>query len=707
MINFKDNTKATINSVYKPSDEVQEVRKHVYERFHLMKMGRVDKYGNDLEAKWRKWEKQYESWRPDRSADDWQSTIVPPFTTTIVEKALAEMIDQTIQPTIVARGIEDIPKAKLMNYIKDYTWEIGDGDLEAYAAIKQALILGKTVWQEDYWQDRRIVKFLKKFDMDKNEEEYVKKEIKDFDDVYGETVSLYDFYIDPLAQTINRGRYKAQDCVRRYVMDFNAFVELFKGSIFDQFDAVKYVKSGANSEYYQYYKPASGMLADQVEVLYYWGRNPDKLVIVANDIVIRDGPNPYMHKQLPFAEGSDVKRLVGSGFYAMGEPELLESIQDELTTLRRMRIDRQHLDIFKTFFVSNKENFDEDEAIVAPSRFVYVDDPNAIKPFEYRDINPSAYREEELLKQDGREVTGVLSPQPTTTATDAAIQKESTMRALRMKIWLLSRELFTGVIRLRASNIVQFYKTPQVEGIVGESKMPKFRSISTPNMSLEMGRDGSLVEKKDRGDHFFEIKPDYIIPTYGAYDLRMSAEPTLPVSKPLLQQKVNELANNPVIMAAIEQGHIDAGKFADKILEVNDFDPDELKVEQQAEGGQQGMVDEQQLLELANRENELMMNGEKLPPTPYASRGHTNIHLAFINSEPVKNLPRGKFDPFIETISAHILGESTAQDLRSQGGTQTPLAQPGQSVAQGVEGSEAQASMPGKMVGATGMAPTI
>ena len=485
-------------------------------------------------------------------------------------------------------------------------------------------------------------------------------------------------------------------------MDFNAFVELFKGSIFDQYDAVKYVKPGANSEYYQYYKPASGMLADQVEVLYYWGRNPDKLVIVANDVVIRNGPNPYMHKQLPFAEGSDVKRVVGSGFYDMGEPELLESIQDELTTLRRMRIDRQHLDIFKTFFVSNKENFDEDEAIVAPSRFVYVDDPNSIRPLEYRDINPSAYREEELLKQDGREVTGVLSPQPTTTATDAAIQKESTMRALRMKIWLLSRELFTGVIRLRASNIVQFYKTPQVEGIVGENKMPKFRSISTPNMLLEMGRDGNLIEKKDRGDHFFEIKPDYIIPTYGSYDLRMSAEPTLPVSKPLLQQKVNELANNPVIMAAIEQGHIDAGKFADKILEVNDFDPDELKVEQQ-EQGQQGMVDEQQLLELANRENELMMNGEKLPPTPYASRGHTNIHLAFINSEPVKNLPRAKFDDFINNISAHVLGESTAQELREQGGSRAGMPQPPTSVGQGVEGSEAKATNPALMIGAEGV----
>ena len=30
------------------------------------------------------------------------------------------------------------------------------------------------------------------------------------------------------------------------------------------------------------------MLADQVEVLFYWCRNPDKLVIVANDVMMTE-----------------------------------------------------------------------------------------------------------------------------------------------------------------------------------------------------------------------------------------------------------------------------------------------------------------------------------------------------------------------------------------------------------------------------------
>jgi hypothetical protein len=669
-----------------------------------MKLGRVDRYGRDLETQWRKWLKQYDAWRELKNPDDWQSNIVPPFTTTMVEKALAEIIDQTIQPTVTPRGIEDIPRAKVVNYIKDYTWEIGDGDLELYGTIKQALVLGKTIWQEDYWMDKRVVKELKNFDMVKGEEEYVKKDMYDFDDVFGENVSLFDFYIDPKARTINRGRYKADDCIRRYTMSYDAFMETFKGSIFDQFGHCQYVKAGATSEYYQYYEPNESLTAqDNVELLWYWGRTADKLIIVANDVVIRDGPNPYAHKQLPFAEGSDVPDLYS--FYGKGEPTLLESIQDELTTLRRMRIDRQHLDIWKMFIVSNRENLDEDEAIVAPSRFLYVDDPtNSIKALEYGDVNPSAYREEALLKEDGREVTGLMSPQPSSTATDAAIQKEATMRALRLKIWLLSRELLTNIIRLRVSNIVQFYSTPKVENIVGEGRMPQFRQIRTQDTVLEFGRDGQMIEKKVKGDHFFEIRPEMIIPYHKGYDLKLSAEPTLPISKPLLQQKVNELSNNPIVISAIEQGYYHAGKIADKIFEVNDFDSEIFK--QAPQGEEQSPVNEEMLLELANRENEMILAGQRVPPTPYASRSHTNIHLAFMDSEKFKSAPQAKFQEVLGNMVYHAMGEGQAQEARSKGGTQLPVAgQPQMGVGPGVEASETKAAMPGRMIGAEGVPP--
>ena len=696
MIDFRDNSKAKIKVKYSPPDKIQENRKKVYMRFSEMKNGR-----GGIEQQWDKHEKQYEGWRPPRKADDWQSNVTPPITTTIVERALAEMVDQTVQPKVVARGPEDKNSAKIMTYCKDYTWEIGDGDLELYAGLKQTLVLGDTIWQEDFWQDRRQIKVLSKFDPEKGIEEYVERKVDDFNDVYGETVNIRNFYKDPMARTINRGRYKANDCIRRHIMNIDTFKETFQGPIWNPLGAAKYVEPGGDLNYYQFYKPPEGIDKDnEIEVLFYWGRRPDKLIIVANDVVIRDGPNPYNHKQLPFAKGSDVPRLFK--FHARGEPSLLESLQDEMTTLRRMRIDRQHMDIWKMFLVSNRETLDEDEAIIAPSRFLSVDDPtSSIVPLEYRDINPSAYKEEELLRQDAREVTGVESPQPAGTATEAAIFKESTMKALRMKIWLISRELLTGIIRLRVPNITQFYSTPKVEKVVGEDKMAQYRTIRTTDTAVEFTRDGEVVEKKVKGEHFFIVDPKMITPQYGGFDYKLSAEPTFPISKPLQQQKVNEFMQHPVIMGALEAGHYDIGKMADAMSEINDFDAEEFKVEQEPEQ----IVDEAQYLELANRENEIISAGTRLPPTGFAPRAHTEVHLAYMDSDNFKQAIADNME-ILSNIVYHIKGEEKAQEMRSKGQPQSelgaaPRAQRG--VGAGIEKGEAKAAMPARQLGAEGL----
>jgi hypothetical protein len=704
MINFRDNNRAKLNNLYKPPDKIQDDRKAVYKRYTEMRNGR-----QDVESRWDRWERQYDAWRPDRSADDWQSNIVPPFTTTIVEKELAEIVDQTLQPKAIARGPEDVVRAKIINYVKDYTWEIGDGDLQLYAGLKQNLVLGKTIWQDDYWQDKRQVRVLKKYNPKTFEEDYVEKEVFDFDDVYGETVPLQEFFIDEAARTINMGRYKANDCIRRYIMNYDTFQEYFIDSRYDEFGVAKLVKPGGDLNYWQFYQPPTGIdKENQVEVLWYWGRRPDKLIIVANDVVIRDGPNPYNHKQLPFAEGSDVPRL--RGFYAKGEPELMESLQDELTTIRRMRIDRQHMDIWKMFLVSNRETLDEDEGIIAPSRFLFVDDPiNSIKPLEYRDLNPSAYREEELLKADAREVTGMESPRPTSTATEAAIFKESTMKALRMKIWLLSRELLTNIARLRIPNIVQFYSTPKVVNIVGEKKMAQYRQIRTSNAELSIEKNtGDLIENKKKGDYFFIVSPEMIVPQYGSYDLKLSGEPTFPISKPLQQQRIAEFMQHPLTQLNIQTGYWDPGKMGDSFAETMDYDPEDFRAE--TEVAKEQTVDEATLYEMANRENEQMMQGAQIEGTPGATRGHTNIHLAFMSSPTFKE---GMNDQIAQIFSRHILWEEKAQQARAQANPKEIMAQMGgqggmpigatpagpTTTQQGVQQSEASATM-GRAVGA-------
>lgn len=697
MYTFKDNEKAKIKQKYNPPEQIQETRKAVYKRYTDMKNGRFVN-GANLEDKWLRWEKQYESWRPPKR--NWQSNIVPPFTPTIVERALAELVGQTVRPRVTGRGEEDKYKAKLINYLVDYNWMIARTDLEMEKILRNMLVLGKGIAQEDYWIDKREVQILKKLDLSKNIEEYEKKTIFDYNDLYTENVPLIDFFIDPNADSINVGKKKAKDVIRRYVIDYDMFMEAFKGSIWDQFGATEYVKPGTASDYFQFYQPPRGINGNEVELLFYWGRTFDKFVITANDVVIRDNPNPYNHKQLPFAEVSDVDRL--QGFWAKGEPELLESVQDELTTLRRMRIDRQHIDIFKPTFISNREIFEEDENIVHPNAFIPLDDPSSVRFPEYSDVNPSAYREEEQLKEDGRQVTGIMNPASTGTATGDAISKEDTMKTLQKKIWKVSNQLVYELVRLKVPNMVQFYSADNVANILGEAETTKYRRIMTTNVALEVGRDGRLIEKQARGDHFFDVTPDMVTPQYGSFNLIMDAEPKLPLSKPLRQQKVKEWAESPTIASAIEVGYYDIGKVADVISEEFEFDPEKFKVDPTADPA--SPVDEEQLFEIANRENEIMLKGISVPGTAYAPRSHTDIHLSFMGSDQFKQVANA--DPRVtEAFSKHVLMEEQAQQARTSAQPQGTLGQaqnmPGSGQqSSAVMGSELKSTMPNKLVGA-------
>src|SRR3990167_2736454 len=279
-----------IRSKYKPSDDELEALKLVYDRYDDMKSS-PDR--TEAEKNWDKWEKQWESYRTERDTnaeDGWKSNHVVPLTTGIVESILAEIIVQTPRPLILPRGMEDAPKAKVMKFIFDYIWEVADGDVELFNVIKDSLIYGTGIAQEFYWKDRRLVRNLK---IDKKDKETFKEvEADDYDDCYMEAVKLQDFYVDEKARGFS-GPYAARDCIRRYIMNIEDFKVFFKGSIWNSLDNVKYVQSGGDTEYYEFFKPPEGINKEkEVEVLWYWAKKPkDWLIIVANDVVVRMGPN--------------------------------------------------------------------------------------------------------------------------------------------------------------------------------------------------------------------------------------------------------------------------------------------------------------------------------------------------------------------------------------------------------------------------------
>jgi hypothetical protein len=98
-----------------------------------------------------------------------------------------------------------------------------------------------------------------------------------------------------------------------------------------------------------------------------------------------------------------------------------------------------------------------------------------------------------------------------------------------------------------------------------------------------------------------------------------------------------------------------------------------------------------------------MLQGQSVPPTPYAPEAHTRIHTAFMKSRDFQGLDQN--DPqqkaIIDNFAAHVLGEAEANKHRSgqqpSEGTSLPI--------KGVDGQSTASkdgmTMPGSKAGSS------
>lgn len=678
-----------IRAKYNPSDDEKLDLQFVYQRKEEMAEARLP-----YEKEWNKADKQYEMFRKPKK--DWESNLSLATTSAIVDSQLSEVIDQNLRPRYLPRGVEDKPRSVVMNATSDFAWEIGRTDMEVYKGTKDAFIRGTGILQDYYRKETRKVQFPMETKDKDGKVKYETKEITEYDNLFAEAVKLEDFYVDERARGFT-GAYEAKDCIRKYVMHFDDFKAFFQGEN-DPLGHAKLVQPGGDTNYYEFYKPAEGVdKSKEVEVLWYWSKRVtpgrpdilDHLFIVANDVMIRRGPNPYNHKQLPFVRIVDI--LKSHRFYGTGEAKLLESIQEEQETLRRMVIDRNHLDIDKSFLVSSRETgLDEEDVASRPHRLIEVDDINNIKPLEYGDVPRSVFLSLEKLDEDAVRATGyddrMQSVAKGTTATESAILKEATLKRLRGKIWLLRNETVYQMGLIRESNIRQFYTKPTVEKILGDKASADYRRevrdlYQNDRLILKQGqaykkkyRDIRLTDKELVVDNnkntigvksskeptFFEVTPDLLIPAAGRFDVKIEPTPTMPVSKPLQQEKASQMFDRLIQLA--QTGIYSAEKLGDLLLDVNDFDPDEFKPDKPvAEKMQDSMVSKS--IEMAQVENQEMLKGAQLPPTPMATEPHTEIHIAFIESPAMADI--GGDNPILATLTRHIMGEIQAQQQRA------------------------------------------
>src|SRR6185437_5565754 len=161
----------------------------------------------------------------------------------------------------------------------------------------------------------------------------------------------------------------------------------------------------------QWRKTARGEIStvqsSQVELIEYWGPydldgsgNPCEcqLVIANRSVIVRAVSNPYYHQKRPLIKVCFTN--VPGEWYGLGLIEPIVSLQNELNTVRRQRLDNVNLCINRMWKVLSTADVDIDKLTAAPGGIVLTDNMAAIEPLPPQDITQSAYADAEKIVQD-------------------------------------------------------------------------------------------------------------------------------------------------------------------------------------------------------------------------------------------------------------------------------------------------------------------
>jgi hypothetical protein len=654
---------------YSATEEEEEIRQRVYDRYKAMKDAETR---GEAETEWDMGDKSYEAYVEAQDDDDYRTNINKPIAFSIIETELQETIDRRPRPLVKPREYSDNAKVQFINDALDYSFDIGNFDYQYYLAKKESLIRGTGFLFEYYREDSRVVSDMKMVKDEENpgefKEEYNLIKRVDFEDVYAEYIPNEMIYVGPEGNHIS----KKADAIIREVIDIDAFRQKYDGR--RGYVNIDKVVAGGDTSHYTFYSPDEDVTAHDVEVLHYYNRTLDRYDVVANDIPIRYGPNPNPHKEIPLVPIYCYKRP--NRFYGFGIPKIIKSPVEERNTLSNLRLDYQKMGINKMFFYDETVELDELDLVTRPHGGVPVSTNgrpvrDVIQWMEYGDVKPSSYREEEILIEDIRRATGiddrVQGVNAGGTATEAAILKESSMKRINAKETLNEMDGLIRLGRLRLENIRFYYTIPKITRIVeanGEEKVTrKPKEIRVEGKTYSFDEQGNLQMAQTEGYSFFEVKgkAKALFNDMAEYDIEMEAGSSGELSKPLKQQKVAEMVDritaNPMFMKYLEPR-----KALQRYISVNDEDSREwVKKEYDT-------VDMQMQAEMENR---VMASGYPLPPTPGADETHTIIHIMHTKTADYQQYP----EELQSVYEAHIMGEAGERgDLGDKGpeGVESP-----------------------------------
>lgn len=643
---------------YAPDEEKRKKISNLYARFGDM---RDNPHRTEAESEWADAYDAYRAKVTELPEDDERTNLNLNPSFAIVETINQETVERNARPFYMPFEKSDESLTDLINDVARSSLEVGMFDREYNIAKRERDILGTAVMMEYYRYESRWVSELEmKKDPETGDmvESYVQKEIVDWDDVYAMWRPLHEFYFDPSALHIDY----AKDMFWRQTMHINEFRRQYSGR-FGFKDVGKVIIGGDNAEDSAFDPPKDVHGTSDVEILHYYNRATDEYNVLVNGVLVREGPIPYPHKELPvcvFYCYKDPQR-----FYGKGIPSIVKHEAAEITTSANLRMDYQKRAINKMFFIDSNADIDEYDMLPRQHGLIPVSNPSgkpinqSVLPLEYGDVKVSNYQDSELMYESIRRKTGIderiQGVRQGGTATEAAILKEASQKRIQAQSLFNEFDGLTRLGKLRWANIVFFYAIPKMKRIREENgkttTKAEVRAVRIKGKSYFVDQDGNLKTKDTEGYSTLKLTKKMMKYLNTNVDVTVKVAEGQVMSKTIKQAKILEMFDRFTLPAALPYVNLEGA--LGRMTEINDENPEIwLKSKGEAEDPH----------ELAEREFEVMLAGVKLPPTPDANIDHVQHELVLAQGVRFNEAPA----EIQQIVEEHIAGEDA--QLRSQMG---------------------------------------
>ncbi|MHA1401836.1 MAG: hypothetical protein ACTSQE_15915 [Candidatus Heimdallarchaeaceae archaeon] len=351
--------------------------------------------------------------------------------------------------------------------------------LEMLAAMAKGTVIGYEGWRFDKTEIREITNQ----NPETGEMTLKKKTINKWNDVWGEIVPIENFY--PGNIFVRPGKIQdMSDCAMRKIFKEDEWKLQF-GSYPDA-DLVQ-TKNGmsVDSEDELFYKFAEDISDDEIEQWYYFNKDTDEMVIIANGIWINPmgvdtvQPLPWNHKKLPFW-GGVFEPLAEDVFYGRSLPDKLITMVDMQDALFDRVLDQLALAVHKPI-LTRKNATSITKGFMHPGAVIQVKGSGAISnEFATLDVQEPSQAHIQMLQilEQRLDRTAIT----TETAAQGGGQRKTATQVLQereaaIELSSLFLKLMEFAIRdknmLRLPNMIQFYTLP----INKKQKGFKFRKI--------------------------------------------------------------------------------------------------------------------------------------------------------------------------------------------------------------------------------------